>query len=382
VTLRCDDATEISSPLFPKLFLFSRLVGSLACDLPRSRADVSGVLLQTQKQQIHKSKNMKANRTPKLIRSLAAAVGGFALFTGTLPAAPFLYRQGDLALTFRKTGGASDLVVNIGRATNYNALPAGTTITISNLLVSHLATAFAGVNDLAWAVGGANRLGGDPNYPIQTLWVTRARLDSSTQSNPWLRKSQFDQGSTAGQVDGVGAKAATYSGNVASNANNTATAVIIPSNNLDYGLNVIIGNGDYDGSFQGNVQNLTASDFDSDFANVSRSDLYELLPGNDTPGRYLGYFEFQPDGTLTFNTIAPPPPRPTITNIIRVGNVTTVSLTTTASATYRLRYTDAAGLATPVSTWNIGSSLSGTGSVLPLSDTNSGDSRFYAVDAQ
>lgn len=325
---------------------------------------------------------MKTNRNPKLIRSLAAAVGGFALFTGAVSAAPFLYSQGDLALTFRKTGGASDLVVNIGKATNYNTLPLGTSVSISNLLVAHLGSAFAGVNDLAWAVGGANRLGGDPNYPANTLWVTKPRLDASTQSTPWLRKGQFDQGSTAGQVDGVGAKAATYSGNVASNANNTATAVVIPSNNLDYGLNVIIGNGDYDGSFQGNVQSVTASDFDADFANVSRSDLYELLPGSDTPGRYLGYFEFTPDGTLTFNTIVPPPPRPTITSITRVGDVTSVSFTTTASATYRLRYTNEAGLGAPVSTWTTGSSINGTGAVLSLADTNSAGIRFYAVEAQ
>ena len=325
---------------------------------------------------------MKIYRNPILLRRLAAVAGGFAMFTGTGAAAPFLYSQGDLVLTFRKTGGASDLVVNIGKATNYNTLPAGASVTISNLLVSHLAVAFSGVNDLAWAVGGANRLGGDPNYPVQTLWVTRARFDPNQPTNPWLRKGQFDQGATAAQVDGVGAKTATYSGNTASNANNSAQAVLIPSNNLDYGLSPIIGNGDYDGSFQGNVQNLTASDFDADFANVSRSDLYELLPGNDTPGRYLGYFEFKPDGTLTFNTTVPPPPRPTVTNIIRSGDVTTVSFPTVNGATYLLHATDLAGLGTPVSSWSIGASVSGNGSTLSLADTNSAVIRFFAVEAQ
>jgi hypothetical protein len=325
---------------------------------------------------------MKANHKLTQTRTLAAVVGGFALFTGALQAAPFLYSSGDLVLTFRKSGGASDLVVNIGKATNYNALASGSHVTISNLLASHLATAFTDVNDLFWAVGGANRPGGNPSFPIQTLWVTAPRLDPTTPATPWLRKGQFDQGSTAGQVDGVGVNAATFSSNTASNANNTATAVIIPANNPDYGLTATIGDGDYVAAFQGNVQNPTAPDFNSDAANVSRSDLYELLPGDNSPGRYLGYFELTPTGTLTFNTGAPLPPRPTISAISRSGNVTTVSFQTVSGATYRLRATAAAGLTSPLSSWPIGASLTGNGSVLSLSDTNLAPTRYFAVDAQ
>lgn len=329
---------------------------------------------------------MKTNRNPKLIRSIAAGVAGFALFTGALPAAPFLYSSGDLILTFRKTGGASDLVVNIGKATNYNNLPAGASFAVSNLLVSHLNTAFSGVNDLAWAVAAANRAPGDPNYALQTIWVTAPRADANTPAAPWLRKGQFTQGAAAAQIDATGVNPATYSSLTTSNANNTAAAVIIPASN-DNALTPVIGaGGDYDGAFQGNAQNLTASDFDSDLGNVTRSDLYELIPGAggalDAAGRYLGYFEFKPDGTLTFNTTSPAPPRPTITNITRTGNVTTVSFTTVSGATYRLRATNEAGLATAVSTWSIGSSVAGSGSVLSLSETNTADIRFFAVDAQ
>jgi hypothetical protein len=39
-------------------------------------------------------------------------------------------------------------------------------------------------------------------------------------------------------------------------------------------------------------------------------------------------------------------------------------------------------LTASVSTWSIGSSTAGTGSVLSLSDTNTADIRFFAVDAQ
>jgi len=66
--------------------------------------------------------------TPRIIRGLAAWVGGFALFTGALQAAPFLYAPGDLLLAFRQAGGASDYVVNIGKATNFSTPPTGTTL--------------------------------------------------------------------------------------------------------------------------------------------------------------------------------------------------------------------------------------------------------------
>ena len=182
----------------------------------------------------------------------------------------------------------------------------------------------------------------------------------------------------------IGARAFAYSGGTASNANNTVTGTIIPVNTA-YTLGPVIGSGNYNNTFQGNVEGLTAADFGSDSANVARADLYELIPASSTlnlPGRYLGYFEFKPDGRLTFNNLVPTPPAPTITSIVRNVDVTTVSFTTATGSTYRLRSTDAAGLTSPVSTWTIGASIVGTGSVLSLSDTNTANLRFFAVDAQ
>ena len=101
---------------------------------------------------------MKINRNPKLIRRLAAVVGGFSWFTGALSAAPFLYSSGDLVLAFRQTGGDNDYAVNLGKATNYNSLPPGATLTVTNLSASQL-TVLPGywpsrgaIPDLVWAV--------------------------------------------------------------------------------------------------------------------------------------------------------------------------------------------------------------------------------------
>jgi len=327
---------------------------------------------------------MKTNRNPKLIRSLVAVVGGFALFTGALQAAPFLYTSGDLLLTFRKAGNASDFVVNIGKATNYNNVPLGTSFTVTNLTIAQLSAAFPDYNELKWSVAAANRPPFNTNFAENTLWVSRPRLVPGTQSSPWLRKGQFTQPTAGAQIEEIGTRAFNYSGGTASNANNTAIGIVIPVNTA-YTVGPVIGNGNYNNTFQGNVEALTAADFDGDSANVSRADLYELIPATSTlnlPGRYLGYFELKPNGTVTFNNPVLTPPAPTITSIVRNGSVTTVSFTTSSGYTYRLRSTNAAGLTTPVSTWAIGNSTAGTGSVLSLSDTSTADIRFFAVEAQ
>jgi hypothetical protein len=329
---------------------------------------------------------MKTYRTLKLSRGLATLVGGFAMFT-TAYAAPFVYAPGDLVLAFRQAGNASDYAVNVGKATNFNNLPSGTTVNIANLSLAQLHSAFPSLNALQWSVAGANRPPLDTNYPLQTVWVTAPRLDPGVQSAPWLRKGAFTQGTAAAQIDGVGVSAASSSSSQSAGPNNTATGVVIPVSS-EFNLTAVIGEfGNYVNTFQGNVEDITAEDFDGDPSNVSRVDFYELIPGTsaggtlNTPGRYLGYFELKPDGSLTFNTGSTPPPTPSITGIGRTNGVTTVSFTTVGSANYRLRA--ASTLGTPVSSWPVVSGpVSGTGSVLSLQETNAANSRFFAVDAQ
>lgn len=329
---------------------------------------------------------MKTHTNLRLVSGFAGLLGGFAGLTGALQAAPFLYSPGDLVLAFRQTGNASDYVVNLGKATNYNALAAGTSVPLANLSTAQLGSAFASLNGLRWSVAGANRPPGDANYPLQTLWVTAPRADVAVQSPPWLRKGQFLQGNAGSQIDGVGVNAALSSSLLPGGPNNTAAGVVIPVD-APFAIGPAFGpDGNYVGAFQGSVENVTADDFDGDPANVSRSDLYELLPGTtaagtlNTPGRFLGYFELKPDGTLTFNTGSTPPPTPVISGVSRAGEVTTVSFATVNGATYRLRTTDAAGLGSPVSNWSAGPSLTGNGSVQSLQDSSPAAVRFFAVE--
>ena len=329
---------------------------------------------------------MKTPPNHRRSSGLARLLGGFALFTGALHAAPFLYSPGDLVLAFRQTGNDSDYVVNLGKATNYNTLPAGTTVAVTNLSAAQLNSAFPSLNGLKWSVAGANRPPLDPNYPLQTLWIARPRTESGTQSTPLLRKGQSAQGLAGAQIDGVGYNAAQASSNLPGGPANTATGVVIPVNN-NFNVSQVIGaTGNYANTFQGNVENLTADDFDGTPANVSRSDLFELLPGTtaagtvNTAGRYLGYFELKPDGTLTFNTGSPVIPAPEIATVTRDGDVTTVSFATVNGANYTLRATDAAGLGSPITTWAAGPSLTGNGSVQSLQDTSAAAVRFFALE--
>lgn len=331
---------------------------------------------------------MKVHHTHQLIRGLALMVGGPVFSTGALDAAPFLYAPGDLVLAFRQTGNASDYAVNIGKASDYSALPPGTSLPVANLSLEQLKAAFPTVNGLAWSVGAASRPPLVTTFPLQTIWTTGPRVDPGIPSPPWLRKGQFVQGTAASQIDGIGNAAAASSNSQPAGPNNTATGVVIPSTG-DFALGTILGDlGNYAGTFQGSVESVTADDFDADPSNVSRADLYELIPGTtaagtlDRPGQFLGYFEFKPDGSLTFNNSIPAPPRPTITSVTRTGNTTAVSFQSVAGANYRLRFTDALGSGSPLSTWSQGASSPGTGSILTLEDTQEAPSRFYAVEVR
>lgn len=336
---------------------------------------------------------MKTNRNPKSIRSLAAAVAGLVLFTGGLQAQTFQYAKGDLVLLFRKTGSPHDYAVNIGRATNYNNLPPGTVVSIGSLSPAQLNLAFPDLNGVRWSVAGVNRLPVSfVEYPAQTLWISRPRLiNLAEQSTPWLRKGSSLQGNTGAQVDAIGVRA-NYAGNalLAAGPDNTTTGVIVPLTGAfqNFNLSDPIGPaGNYANQFQGNVENLTPVDFTDSPVNVTRADLYELEPGTtaggtiNAPGRYLGYFEFKANGTLTFNATVTVP-APEITGVSRVGNVTSVSFPTVNGVTYQLRATGAAGLTTPVSTWTTGASVIGDGTQKTLQDTSTEAIRFFAIEAQ
>jgi hypothetical protein len=303
-----------------------------------------------------------------------------------LSGAPFVYAPGDLLLTLRQPGNATDLVVNLGPASAFSAVPAGKVEVITRLAPTLLNATFPSLNGLAWSVLAANRPPVVPEFPLQTLWVGGVRLDPGSASSPWLRKGQFVQGNTGAQIDAIGKNAAAFSSAQPAGPANTASAVAIPVGNA-FAVGPVLGDPPtLVGTFQGRVETVTADDFDTDPGNVSRSDLYELIPGTraegtlDAPGRLVGVFELKGDGTLTFST-GDQTPVPLISGVNHSQGVSTVTFRSSAGVTYRLRSTDESGLSRPVSTWAIGASVTGDGSYRSLQDSSASSTRFYAVEA-
>ena len=301
--------------------------------------------------------------------------------------AGFQYTARDVVFGFRN-GGNSELVINVGPASTYYTLATGQEITIANVTTAQLNLAFSDLNNLSFSAGADVRITTDVNYPFNTLWVTKARDDINVQTTPWQRRGQSAQGTTGGKIDGIvdpTLGAVGYGSSIATGPDNTSYGVVIPSDDPghhEYSTFMVSGN--YGGTFPGIVELTTPSDF-STAGQVMRADFYQLKPsstGGD--GTYLGYFEFSPSGVMKYHSgpsSSVTVPRPTITAIQRTGTQSTIIFTTVAGGTYTLRYTDSAGLTTPVSTWATGNSIAGDGTNKSLSDTTTGTQRFYAISA-
>jgi len=335
------------------------------------------------------------NRNRQSIRRVFVLLAGAFTLVQSVQAQPFIYTGRDLLVGFRKLGSFAtsyEMVSDIGQASSYSSLAPGTKVAITKFTLDQLTASFGDLNDLTWAVSGDVRGGdgGDTNVPVNTLWVTNPRTDPLVQSGPYTRLSSFGAAPVISAITSIGANAANYSGSVSAGPYNTSTAVQIPANN-PLALSPQMGpNGDYQGSFQADVENTTPDSFTS----LVRSDLYELRPTGKVdphtgltsgPGAYLGYFELDPDGTFSFTAAGggtPPPPPPPVLSITRTNTLLTVSFTTTNGATYTLHYNASLTTGVPFTNWpTLGSPVTGNGSLMSMQDTVSGSARFYRMEA-
>jgi hypothetical protein len=346
---------------------------------------------------------MNKNLTRLLAGGIAAGI--LALANRTSAAGQFQYSQnGDLLAGFRKPGlGSYELVVNLGNVTNLENMVAGTTVALNNFSPAQLTAAFPdGFGSLNWSVSTSLKSVISPwgGYPALTLWYTLPRMDANTRTTAPQRASASAQGSNKNDMLGVGTGAVTISGSLgASNANNTPFLVREPvwdgqsqsRNDLSYFIDNI-GVGPV-GSFglPNTVENVTPDPF----AAAARSDFYRARPtGNldpDTgtnagPAYYVGYFQLNPDGTLTFtraSTVVPTPPAPQVVKITRFNTTSTIYFTTTNGAIYTLYYTNHFGIGQPVTSWAAApGTVAGNGNTNSLSDTTTESDRYYRVGAQ
>ncbi len=317
---------------------------------------------------------------------LLSAAGVFTLLSSA-QAGPstFTDNDGDLMLVFRKTGfdGSGDVgsyvyEVDIGSASTYTTATPGSSIPVSTYSAANLNTLFDSLNDFSWSVSGCI-----PNYGgagvASTLWVSDPRPVPSSPAIPWKREGTYTQGGSAAYIESILSGAATYAAVTTNSTYNTLTSLAIPYANGDSANGYLGAIANFDGNFQGDIENTTPPTFSTDGL-PSRSDLYELVPGSGA-GVDLGYFELSTNGSLTFyaagGAASYPAPILTVTAASRTVNI---SFASTAGGTYTLFYTTAAGLGSPVSTWSKGgSAIIGDGTVKTFQQSATGAGTFYAV---
>jgi len=326
--------------------------------------------------------------------SLVAVLLGLTvgeLFAGTLSS----YSVGDVLLCFRKNGGANDLVVDLGPVSALTNAAPNTRIPVTQYTGAQLAT--IGTNNLIWSAFTWFDATVTPTSLDWTLFASNPRPSLNTQSSPVLEYKASAQQLAANAMAAVPKGA--YDCYVASlyNALSTATAVIEPDNNAatnyadtaqtgqsySYAIGQS-GQGDnFEGDYQGYPENTTPANFTT-AGTVQRSDFYMLSPtlhSAQYAGTYLGYFELNTNGVMTY--VAYPsvtPATPVIHAITRTNNVTSVVFTTGSSGTYTLRGTNA--LSGPLANWPAITSAPGTGSTVMLQDTTSVANKFYVISAQ
>jgi hypothetical protein len=327
-----------------------------------------------------------ALKSPLIRPCLPVAV----LIAGAIPALADSFRFNftnlppDVLVGFRQTGGAQELVADLGPASRFYQAAPGSRLVFNEFSEAQLTATFSGLDNLGIVACAAVRVTGDADRPLQTLWVTRRRADPATQSTPWNRQSSGGLANTATRISSIGSGTATYSSSTPEGPNNTATAVQLPATYSE-GLSAYLGTGNFKATFQGNAENVTPVGF-TDQASSIRSDFYEIRPGSGA-SLYLGYFEFTSAGELSFTAAGgsvSPAPAPHITGIAFEGGSAAVTFTTVAGPyQYQLLVPPAAGLGAPLASWlPTGNTAAGTGSPQTLTDATANSAEFYAVRVQ
>jgi PEP-CTERM motif len=220
------------------------------------------------------------------------------------------FTQGDLTLGFRKSSGAgNDLVVDIGTAANLTAQATadGGTYQISGSFytASQFTASGISIDSLDFSVFGDNA--------GNTLWATANSTLATSRGNVQKNASSIFNAISQGALDAGSFYAA--------NPVNSSSAVIMPNSftagggtDLSYSQGVInpvlgIGNFNY---FQVANEAGTTAGFDAGTSPLYLN-LYELdpSPNNIGPaGTQLGYFELDPNGSMSFNLGVAPVPEP------------------------------------------------------------------------
>jgi len=246
-----------------------------------------------------------------------------------------------------------------------------------------------GTNGLNWSAFTWFDTSVSPNW---TLFVTCPRPSTSlnVQTTPWQDKGVSSQKNTAQRMATIPPGALDELNLDIYPASTTAAVVEedVSSGNGNYTDGVSYHDalsggygGAFNGNFDGNPENSTTNNFTT-AGKVVRSDFYRLTPTSGFGfGAFLGYFEFAPDGTMTY--VAYPSAVPVFNSVTRTNTTTTITYTTGLYGTYTLRGTNSLTSGTAMINWPAITTLtSGDTATHTITDTTTNNVRFYTITAQ
>lgn len=284
------------------------------------------------------------------------------------------YAVGDVLVCFRE--GGNDMVVDAGPISTFTGATHNQRIPITQYTGTQLAQ--VGTNSVSWSAFAW--LGNN------TLFMTRPRASLSLQSTPW-NSAGSSQSGVVGQMQSI-PPGALDELNLAVYPQSTPAAVV-EEDNSDSNPNYTDGQSyhvaltgsygsDWDGKFQGNPELTTPANFVTKAA-VVRSDFYQLSSSSSAQGTWLGYFELNTNGAMTY--VAYPTTPPLLNAFSRSGSTATITYKSGLYGTYNLLATN--NIAAPLSTWPVVSVLS-SGDTLShiVQDTDTTSNKFYIIQGQ
>lgn len=295
----------------------------------------------------------------------------------------------DTIIAFRQVGGAKEVVVNLGPVTWFQNRIAGSTNPLVGFSPSQLSNcAFSSLDLVEFSVFAGVTQDGNTNFPAGTVWATKPRTTVGVQNTkPWKRASAAVLGQAATALSGIGENGVPIGQGQKPGLCNT-TNLVTEASGAPGSFGVLFGgNGDFAATFQGDVENEAPANFVEAHL-VIQSDFYQIVPGaSSLPAVYLGYFEFDADGVITFVAAggAIPAPQVTFTGVSQsASGATTVTFTNTIP-TSKYTLLRSGNLEAALSTWTtVGAAVAGASvktTPVSLTDASVTGGAFYRIQA-
>ena len=303
----------------------------------------------------------------KHLSKIAMAAAAAALVSQAAEAA---FTPNDLYLGFNESGAQSDYIIDLGQATSAVGVGGSSVKDLSSLFSSNTFNSVftSGADGVNMAVVGGNNV-----FPGYDVYATQTRVGGA--GTPAVGGSDLTAANHSQSV--LSLASATLTGNPWPTAG-TSTADSTESFTAKVGPTQVSGN-----FFSRSGVNPFGT---IDGSSVIYLDLWHATVASAYA--YLGYFTLDLSGSaprLAFTpavaVVSIPPPQPRL-SITRTGNVSSISFLSSSSVTYKLFYTNSAGLITPVSSWpSLPGTIAGDGTTKTFQDTTTDPIRFYRVQA-